>query len=106
MIITKADGTKWANNCALCGTTNRVGPMLGDEIECPWCAAVRFAHGDYFYPITDANRHLLEPPKPKPESQIQPSLADVRRVVREELAAASHPPITHPGHMAIIERKT
>ena len=44
-------------------------------------------HGDYFYPITDSNRHLFGPPKPTPESQLQPTIADVRRVVREELVA-------------------
>lgn len=62
---TAKDGTLWASRCDLCNNSRRVGFgafRSGEEPECPWCRGVRLKYGNYWYPITDSNRHLFFPP--------------------------------------------
>ena len=49
------DGSEWANDCSLCSGARRLDS--GDE--CPYCRAVRYRYGSYFYPIDVSNRHLF-----------------------------------------------
>ena len=61
-IVTKPDGARWSNRCDLCDGSRKVGAgafRSGDEPGCSWCRAVRLEYGDYFYPITEHNKHLF-----------------------------------------------
>lgn len=62
-VVTKSDGARWSNRCALCNNARKVGIgafRSGQEPECSWCRAVRLKYGDYFYPITEHNKHLFK----------------------------------------------
>ena len=54
-VIIAHDGSEWSSICALCSSTRRLA--LG--YECPWCRAVRYRYGSFFYPISDSDRHLF-----------------------------------------------
>lgn len=64
MIRTTPDGSRWANDCALCKNERKTGFgafPAGQEPECCWCRSVREARGSYWYPIDKSNEHLFPP---------------------------------------------
>jgi hypothetical protein len=73
-----------SDRCELCNNTRQVGVWFGraPPPECPWCKAVRYKYGSYFYPIDDSNKHLF---KNKPPAELPLAEARVREIVREEL---------------------
>lgn len=62
-IFTDSSGIRYSSRCDLCKNTRVLEyARFGNDPapECTWCKSIRLKYGNYWYPITDKNKHLFE----------------------------------------------